>query len=315
MLSYIIGRLVGLISVLFLVSLVAFVLMHSIPGGPFDEAQMPLPPAAKANILAKYGLDKPLYQQYLLYMSNALRGDFGISFQSADETVIGLIASRWPVSMALGGITVVLALGTGITLGIIAAIKRNTWVDYIVTFFATLGLTVPNFVVAIWMILVLGVWLHWLPIGGWPSDWNGFWRGDWRTVIMPVIALGLGPMGVAARYTRASLVDVMGADYIRTARAKGLAEFMVIMRHAIKNALIPIITVLGPRIPDLITGTVFVETMFRVPGLGKYFVTSVLSRDYPMIMAVMLLIAGVWGLVYLLTDILYTLIDPRVRLA
>ena len=315
MLSYIIGRLFGLISVLFLVSLVAFVLMHSIPGGPFDEAQMPLPPAAKANILAKYGLDKPLYQQYLLYMGNALRGDFGISFQSADETVIGLIASRWPVSMALGGITAILALGTGIALGIIAAIKQNTWIDYIVTFFATLGLTVPNFVVAIWMILVLVVGLHWLPIGGWPSDWAGFWRGDWRLLIMPVIALGLGPMGVAARYTRASLVDVMGADYIRTARAKGLAEFMVIMRHAIKNALIPIITVLGPRIPDLITGTIFVETVFRVPGLGKYFVTSVLSRDYPMIMAVMLLVAITWGLPNLITDILYTLIDPRVRLA
>jgi peptide/nickel transport system permease protein len=162
---------------------------------------------------------------------------------------------------------------------------------------------------------VLGVWLRWLPIGGWPSDWAGFWRGDWRLLIMPVIALGLGPMGIAARYTRASVVDVMGADYIRTARAKGLSEFVVIMRHAIKNALIPIITVLGPRIPDLITGTIFVETMFRVPGLGKYFVTSVLSRDYPMIMAVMLLIAGVWGLVYLMTDILYTLIDPRVKLA
>jgi ABC-type dipeptide/oligopeptide/nickel transport system permease component len=165
---------------------------------------------------------------------------------------------------------------------------------------------VPNFVIALWLILVFAVELQWLPIGGWGEDW--------RQIIMPMIALGLGPMGIATRYTRASLVDVFTADYIRTARAKGLAERMVVMRHAVKNALIPIITVLGPRIPDLITGTIFVETMFRVPGLGKFFVESVLDRDYPMIMALTLLIAALWGIVYLLTDLLYTLIDPRVKL-
>jgi ABC-type dipeptide/oligopeptide/nickel transport system permease component len=157
------------------------------------------------------------------------------------------------------------------------------------------------------MILIFAVQLKWLPLGGWGEDW--------RQLVMPMIALGMGPMGLAARYTRASLTDVFTADYIRTARAKGLAERMVVMRHAVKNALIPIITVLGPRIPDLITGTVFVETMFRVPGLGKFFVESVLDRDYPMIMALMLLIAALWGLVYLLTDLIYTWIDPRVKLA
>ncbi len=307
MLRYIIGRLIGLFTVLIMVSVVAFVLMHTIPGGPFDEVQMPLPPAAKANILRKYGLDKPLYEQYLRYMGNALRGDFGISFASPDETVTELIGRTWPVSIALGCITVAIFLTTGVVMGIAAAIKQNTWIDYVVTFLATLGMTVPNFVIAIWLILLFVVQLRWLPIGGWSSDW--------RTWIMPVIALGLSPMGIAARYTRASVVEVMGADYLRTARAKGLAEFLVIMRHALRNALIPIITILGPRIPDLITGTIFVETVFRVPGLGKYFVTSVLSRDYPMIMAVMLLVAITWGLLYLVTDILYTLIDPRVRLA
>jgi ABC-type dipeptide/oligopeptide/nickel transport system permease component len=307
MLRYLLGRLLGLLIVFVLVSIVAFVLMHSIPGGPFDEAQMPLPPAAKANILRKYGLDKPLYQQYLLYMSNALRGDFGISFQSPTETVIELIGRTWPVSIALGGATVIIFLTTGVLMGIVAAIKQNSWIDYVVTFIATLGMTIPNFVIAICLILLFAVRLRWLPIGGWSNDW--------RTWVMPVIALGLTPMGIAARYTRASVVEVLGADYIRTARAKGLAEFMVIMRHALKNALIPIITVLGPRIPDLITGTIFVETVFRVPGLGKFFVTSVLSRDYPMIMAVMLLVAITWGVVYLVTDILYTLIDPRVKLA
>ncbi|MEI6778589.1 MAG: ABC transporter permease [Chloroflexales bacterium] len=307
MARYLLGRIGGMILVFFLVSVVAFSLMHSIPGGPFDQYQMPLPPAAKANILAKYGLDKPLYEQYLRYMGNALRGDFGISFQSPDETVIALISRTWPVSIALGGATAVLAMSAGLLLGTVAAVGQNTWVDYVVTTVATLGLTVPNFVVAIWLILIFAVKLRWLPVGGWNSDW--------RTWVMPIIALGLGPMGVTARYTRASLVDVLGADFIRTARAKGLSERVVLLRHAFKNALIPIITVLGPRIPDLITGTVFVETMFRVPGLGKFFVTSVTQRDYPMIMAVMLLVAAVWGLVYLLTDLLYTVIDPRIRLS
>ncbi|HWQ12527.1 MAG TPA: ABC transporter permease [Roseiflexaceae bacterium] len=306
MVAYLLKRIAGLVVVFLLVSVVAFVLMHSIPGGPFDEAQMPLPPAAKANILRKFGLDQPLHVQYLKYMGNALRGDFGISFASPSETVIELIGRTWPVSITLGGVTVVVALGGGILLGILAAVRQNSWMDYVITFLAALGLTVPNFVIALWMILVFAVQLKWLPLGGWGDDW--------RQLIMPMVALGMGPLGVAARYTRASLADVFTSDYIRTARAKGLSERMVVTRHAIKNALIPIITVLGPRVPDLITGTIFVETMFRVPGLGKFFVTSVLERDYPMIMAVMLLVAGLWGLVYLLTDLLYTVIDPRVKL-
>jgi peptide/nickel transport system permease protein len=307
MARYLLGRLLGLMLVFVLVSMVAFALMHSVPGGPFDEPQMPLPPAAKANLMAKYGLDQPYYVQYLRYMSNALRGDFGISFTSPTETVADLIGRTWPVSIALGGITVVVALGGGMLLGLLAAVKQNSWVDYGVTFIATLGLTIPNFVIGLWLILIFAVQLRWLPLGGWGTDW--------RQVVMPVIALGLTPLGIAARYTRASLVDVLGADYVRTARAKGLHEQVVIWRHALKNALIPIITVLGPRIPDLITGTVFVETMFRVPGLGRFFVTSVVQRDYPMIMALMLLIAMLWGFVYLLTDLLYTVIDPRVRLS
>ncbi len=307
MLRYLIGRLLGLLLVFLMVSVVAFLLMHAIPGGPFDEFQMPLPPAAKANILAKYGLDKPLHEQYFRYMGAALRGDFGYSFQSPDETVAELIGRTWPVSIALGGITVIFGLGTGCFLGMLAALRPNSPLDYGVTLLATLGMTVPNFVIAIWLILIFVVQLRLLPIGGWSSDW--------RTWVMPVIALGLTPMGIAARYTRASLIEVLSADYIRTARAKGLGESMVVYRHAIKNALIPIITVLGPRIPDLITGTIFVETMFRIPGLGKFFVTSVTQRDYPMIMAVMLLVAVVWGFVYLLTDLLYTVIDPRIRLA
>ena len=305
MARYLLGRLIGLVVVFVIVSIVAFVMMHSVPGGPFDEEKAPLPPAAKANILRKYGLDRPLHEQYLRYMWNALHGDFGISFQSPTETVIDLIARTWPTSMALGGLTLLVSLTSGIAFGIIAAVRQNTWIDYVVTFISTLGITVPNFVIAIWLLLLFSVQLRWLPTGGW---------SDWKTMIMPVLAFALGPSALVARYTRSSLVEVIRADYIRTARAKGLAERTVIMRHALKNALIPLITILGPQIPNLITGTIFIEVIFRVPGLGKFFVSSVYLRDYPMIMATMLLVAMTWGITYLISDLLYTIVDPRVRL-
>jgi len=310
MARYLVGRVIGLIIVFVIVSIVAFLLMHSIPGGPFDEEKQPLPPAAKANILRKYGLDQPLYVQYLRYMGSAVRGDFGISFQSPTETVIQLISRTWPVSMKLGGMAILVAFTSGLAFGIIAAVKQNTWIDYIVTFISTLGITVPTFVIAIWLLLLFAVRLRWLPTGGWPSGSSG----DWKTVIMPVITLSLGPSALVARYTRSSLVEVIRSDYIRTARAKGLSERVVVLRHALKNALIPLITVLAPQIPNLITGTIFVEVIFRVPGLGKFFVSSIYLRDYPMIMATMLLVAVLWSITYLLSDILYTVVDPRIRL-
>jgi ABC-type dipeptide/oligopeptide/nickel transport system permease component len=311
MARYLIGRVIGLIVVFLIVSIVAFALMHSIPGGPFDEEKSPLPPAAKANILRKYGLDRPLYEQYARYMWNALQGDFGISFQSPTETVIQLIGRTWPISIQLGGLAILVAFSSGLLFGIIAAVKQNTWIDYVVTFISTLGITVPNFVIGLWLLLLFVVRLGWLPTGGWPSGSSG----DWKTVIMPVIALSLGPSALVARYTRSSLVEVIHSDYIRTARAKGLAERSVVLRHALKNALIPLITILGPQIPNLITGTIFVEVIFRVPGLGKFFVSSIYLRDYPMIMATMLLVAMLWSITYLLSDILYTVVDPRVRLS
>jgi peptide/nickel transport system permease protein len=311
MARYLVGRVIGLIIVFLIVSIVAFLLMHSVPGGPFDEEKQPLPPAAKANILRKYGLDQPLYVQYLRYMGSAVRGDFGISFQSPTETVIQLIGRTWPVSIQLGGLATLVAFTSGLAFGIISAVKQNTWVDYIVTFISTLGLTVPPFVIAIWLLLAFAVRLRLLPTGGWPSDGSS----SWKTMIMPVITLALGPSALVARYTRSSLVEVIRSDYIRTARAKGLAEQVVVLRHALKNALIPLITVLGPQIPNLITGTIFVEVVFRVPGLGKFFVTSIYLRDYPMIMATMLLVATLWSITYLLSDILYTIVDPRVRLS
>ncbi len=305
MARYLLGRLAGILIVFFLVSVVIFLLMHAIPGGPYNEDKVPLSPEAKANYLRKYGLDRPLVEQYLLYMGNVLRGDFGVPFQSPTETVTGLIARTWPVSASLGFAALLVAIPSGLLLGILAATRQNSWLDYAASATSTLGLTVPNFVVAVWLVLLFAVQLKWLPTGGW---------GEWHHYIMPVTALALAPMALTARYTRTSILEVSRSDFIRTARAKGLSSRQIMMRHTLRNALIPLITVLGPQIPNLITGTIFIESIFRVPGLGKFFVTSILGRDYPMIMALMLLVAVVWSMVYLITDILYTVVDPRVRL-
>ena len=305
MARYLLGRFAGILIVFFIVSVVVFLLMHAIPGGPYNEDKVPLSPEAKANYMRKYGLDRPLVEQYLLYMGNALRGDFGVPFQSPTETVTGLIARTWPVSASLGFAALAVAIPLGLLLGIIAATRQNTWLDYAASATSTLGLTVPNFVVAVWLVLLFAVQLKWLPTGGW---------GEWHHYIMPVAALALAPMALTARYTRTSILEVSRSDFIRTARAKGLSGRQIMTRHTLRNALIPLITVLGPQIPNLITGTIFIASIFRVPGLGKFFVTSILGRDYPMIMALLLLVAVVWSLVYLITDILYTIVDPRVRL-
>jgi peptide/nickel transport system permease protein len=315
MARYILGRLLSLGLVLFIVSIITFTLMHSVPGGPFDETNQRLPPAAKANILRKYGLDQPVWRQYLNYMGNALRGDFGIPFQQPTTTVTALIGQTWIVSAQLGLMTIIVAFGLGIPIGIYAAYNQNSWIDNVVTFVAMLGVTVPSFVIGMWLLLIFSVRLGWLPLGGWnePDHWivPGFFSKDW---IMPVTAYALGPLSVIARYTRASVVDAIRSDFVRTARAKGLGTYTIMTRHVLRNALIPMITVFGTEIPNLLTGSIFVETIFRVPGLGKFFVISTFNRDYPMIMALVLLIAVLWGITCLVTDLRYTRVDPRVRL-
>lgn len=278
--------------------------MHMVPGGPFDEERQPLPPAAKANILKKYGLDKPVWQQYLLYMWNALHLDFGIPFQSPSETVIELIARVWPVTLRVGVFTIVFAYLGGLLFGILAAWKHNTWLDYLLTFFSTLGITIPNFVVAVWLIYIFAIQLRILPTGGW---------GRPEHLLLPVAAYALQPLALVARYTRVSVLEAMTGDYVRTARSKGLSEWVIMGKHVLKNALIPLITVLGPELPNLLTGSIFIEATFRIPGLGKFFVTSTFERDYPMIMAVVLLIAVLWSILYLVSDLLYMFVDPRVR--
>ncbi|MCU0500952.1 MAG: ABC transporter permease [Anaerolineae bacterium] len=315
MARYLLSRILSLFFVLFAVSVITFTLMHSVPGGPFDEGKQRLPEAAKANILRKYGLDQPIYIQYAKYMWNALHLDFGIPYQVPTETVMSLIRKTWFITFQVGIMTVMLAFGVGIVVGTVAAYRRGSWIDTGVTFFAMLGTTLPNFVVALWLILVFAYGLKLLPSGGWnePNDWliQGVFSKDW---ILPVLAYALLPMAIVARYTRASMVDALQSDYVRTARAKGLRDRNILSRHVLKNAAIPMVTALGPIVPDLITGSIFIEAVFRIPGLGKYFVTSTFNRDYPMIMALMLLIALIWGITYIVTDVLYAVLDPRVRL-
>jgi len=302
---YILIRLVSLVFVLFVVSLIAFLLMQAVPGGPFDLGERRLPEATRQAQLRKYGLDKPIYEQYVRYIWNVLHGDFGVPFQTPNETVMGLIGRAWPVTIKIGVPTILIAYTFGTLFGFIAAIRQNSIVDYLVTTVATLGLTVPNFVIATWLILLLSTRLGWLPTGGW---------GEPKHYIMPVIAYSLAPMALVARYTRVSVLEALHADHVRTARAKGLSEKAVLLRHVARNALIPFVTVLLPEIPNILTGSIFIESVFRVPGLGRFFVTSTLTRDYPMILALVLLVAAVWGITYLITDLLYTLIDPRIRL-
>jgi peptide/nickel transport system permease protein len=315
MFRYLIERLLSLVFVLFAVSIIVFFIMHSVPGGPFDEDKGRLPPAAKENILRKYGLDKPVYVQYLNYMKKALRFDFGIPYQQPTTTVAALIGKTWATTAQVGLLTILVAFGLGITLGRLAARYQNSWIDNVLTFGSTLGVTVPNFVVAMWLILTFTVAWQFLPMRGWGGSGSSCLIGSYlcSNWILPVFAYAIAPMAIVARYTRSSIVDVKRADYVRTARAKGLPEHRVMNKHIFRNAQIPMVTALGSEIPNLITGSIFIEQIFAINGLGKYFVSSVQERDYPMIMALFLLIAVLWGVTYLITDLAYSWIDPRVR--
>jgi ABC-type dipeptide/oligopeptide/nickel transport system permease component len=304
MLRFILTRLVGLLFVLLVLSVVTFALMHGVPGGPWREGQRPFSPEQIAALEARYGLDKPIWQQYLIWLSGVIRLDFGHSFDHPDETVLGLIRRTWPVTLHLGAMTLLVAFGVGIPLGIIAALRQNSWIDYVATLLSVLGFVTPHFVWGIFFILVFSLALGWFPTGGWDNP---------RTWVLPVIAYALAPIALIARYTRASMIEALGADYVRTARAKGLSERMVIGRHVLRNAFIPMVTVFGPLIPDLITGSIFIEEIFRVPGLGKFWVTSTFERDYPMIIGLVMLWAILISITYFVTDILYAFIDPRIR--
>jgi len=301
---FILMRLAGLIVVLLIISGVTFLLMHGVPGGPWKYGQRPFSEEQIAALKARYGLDKPLWEQYTTWLSGVLKFDFGQSFQHPDESVLALLRRTWPITIHLGGMALAVAFGIGVPLGIIAALKQNTWVDYLATLLSILGFVTPHFVWGILFILLFSLALKWLPTGGWdePKQW-----------ILPVVAYSLAPLATVARYTRASVIEAVRADYVRTARAKGLRERTIVFRHVMKNALIPMLTVFGPLIPDLITGSIFIEAIFRVPGLGKFWVTSTIERDYPMIIGLTVLWAVLIAITYLITDMLYVFADPRVH--
>ena len=304
MIRYILGRLASITLTFFVVSVIIFLMMHAVPGGPFDGNDMPVSDAVKAKLNASLGLDRPLYVQYFSYMWGVLQFDFGIPFQSPGETVLDLLARAWPPSLLLGGLGVLIGAPLGILLGMAAALNRNTWIDYLASAFATLGLTIPVFVTSMMLILVFAVWLNWLPASGWgkPNSW-----------ILPVIAYATIPMATYARYTRSAMLDVLNKPFVTVLRAKGLSERRIIFQHVLRNAALPMVTVFLPMFIGTATGSIFVEAMFRVPGLGAYFVSSIELRDYPLEMALILLITLMFCLAYLISDIIYALLNPRIR--
>lgn len=304
MIRYIIGRLASVALTFFLVSVIVFLMMHSVPGGPFDGNDMPVSAEVKAKLNASLGLDRPLHVQYLNYMWGVLHFDFGVPFQSPGETVLELLARAWPPSLLLGGAGVLIGAPLGILLGIAAALRRNSWIDYLASAFATLGLTVPVFVISMMLIMVFAVWLNWLPASGWDKPYS------W---ILPITAYAAIPMATYARYTRSAMLDVLNKPFVTVLRAKGISERRIIFQHVLRNAALPMITVFLPMFIGTATGSIFVEAMFRVPGLGAYFVSSIELRDYSLEMALILMITFMFCIAYLISDIVYALVNPRIR--
>ena len=298
------SRLLGLIPTLLLLITIAFFLIRLAPGGPFDSEKI-LPPEIKANLDAKYHLDEPLVKQYFRYLGQIITLDFGPSFQYKDWTVNELIARGFPVSMTIGGLAMVLAFFLGTLIGIVAAMRQNSAVDYSLMGVAMLGISIPNFVVAPLLILVVAVYAGWLPAGGW--DWSV------QRMVLPVITLALPVIAYIARLTRGSMIEVLNSNYIRTARAKGLPEYLVIRRHALKPALLPVISFMGPATAGLITGSVVIERIYSIPGLGSYFVQGALNRDYTLVMGVVVFYGVIIILLNFFVDILYAWMNPRIR--
>jgi ABC-type dipeptide/oligopeptide/nickel transport system permease component len=289
-------------------ALVTFLVMHATPGSPLDpvaEGANPLSPEAQQNLARHYGLDRPLYEQFAVFVGNAVRGDFGNSYVYRTRPVREILADTFPVSLLLGSMALAVAVAGGLALGILAAVYQNRTWDYVSVTLATAGVAVPNFVLAVFFIILFSFVIPLFPTGGWESP---------RNWVLPTITLALAPMGIIARFTRASMLDVIRLDYTLTARAKGLAEGPVIFKHVLKNALIPIVTLLGPMFAAVGTGSFFVESIFRVPGMGRFFVLSMTGRDYPMIMAVVLTYGAFLAIMNFVVDLAYGALDPRIRI-
>ncbi len=280
-------------------------MMHLAPGGPFDRERQ-LPPEIEANILKAYDLDKPLHQQYFNYLSNIIKGDFGPSYKYLDFSVNDLIKRGFPVSLKLGLTAIILAIIIGVSAGVVAALKQNSILDYLIMSFSMTGIAIPNFVMAPLLSLVFGVYLSLLPVAGWGG-------GSWQYTILPIITLALPQIAYIARLTRGSMIETMNSNFIRTARAKGLKERVVVTRHALRGGLLPVVSYLGPATAAVITGSVVIETIFDIPGIGRYFVTGALNRDYPVVMGVVIFYSILIISLNLLVDLLYTFLDPRVK--
>jgi len=297
-------RLLGLIPTLLMLITVAFFLMRVAPGGPFDSEKVLLP-EVEANLNARYHLDEPLLQQYFRYLGQLATLDLGPSFQYKDWTVNELIAQGFPVSLTVGLAAMVLAFVMGTLLGIAAALRQNTRIDYSLMGFAMLGISVPNFVIAPILILVLAVYAGWLPAGGW--DWSI------ASMVLPVVTLALPVTAYIARLTRGSMIEVLHSNFIRTARAKGLPESVVIRRHALRPALLPVISFLGPATAGMISGSVIIERIFSIPGLGSYFVQGALNRDYTLVMGIVIFYGVLIIVLNFLVDLIYAWLDPKIR--
>ena len=302
---YLLRRLLGMIPTLFALITVAFFLVRFAPGGPFDYERA-LPPEIEARMNARYHLDAPLWQQYLHYLGDVLRGDLGPSFQYQDYSVNELIAAGLPASLLIGALSLLLALVLGIAAGALAALRRNGWPDHLVMSLSMTGISVPNYVMAPLLVLLFAIALDWLPAGGWDG-------GAPANLLLPVIVLALPQMAYIARMMRSSLIEVLGSDYIRTAHAKGLRMRSVLLRHAMKPALQPLVSWLGPTAAAVLTGSVVVEQIFGIPGVGRFFVQGALNRDYTLVLGIALFYGALIIMLNLLVDILYAALDPRVR--
>ncbi len=304
MLNYIVKRVFASIVTIFVVISLTFILMHKIPGGPFD-GEKKLPPQIEANLKQKFGLDKPLHEQYIMYLKNLAKGELGPSMSYSGMTVNDVIGYSFPASAKLGVVSVIFALIVGLYLGITAALKQGKWQDSVTMLIATLGVTVPSFVLATFLIYIFALKLGWFPVIGFDGPEN---------YVLPVIALGGYSMAFIARLGRSSFLEVVRQDYMRTAKAKGLSRFTVIYKHGLRNALIPVITYIGPLVAGILTGSFVVESLFGIPGLGGEFVRSITNRDYTTILGVTVFYSTFLIMCNLVVDILYGIIDPRIKL-
>ncbi len=306
MLNYVIKRVGLAIPTMLILIVFSFLLMHSAPGGPFTS-ERPLPPQVLANIEAKYGLNQPLWRQIINYIWGILTEfDLGPSFRYKDRTVNDIIEQGFPITIKYGGWAFIFAVGIGVPLGIIAAVRQNTWIDYFAVGFSIGAAVLPNFVMAPLLVIVFTLWLGWLPGGG----WNG---GDFQHMVMPVIALSTSYMASIARITRSSMLEVLNSNFIRTARAKGLPEHVVILRHALKPAMLPMISYLGPAFVGIITGSFIIDLYFGTGGIGIHFVNAALNRDYSVIMGLTVLVGSLTIAFNLIVDLIYAWIDPKIR--